>query len=997
MPSDELVFETTIVEKKLFDNFGYKGSNYVAKYAIDKGLLISFLKDSQPKEYAELSGAMSDDAIIEDIYNKIEEKGTVSILLNEIKIKPATRSAVGIRIFYTKPNNNVNPSEWELYKKNRFFVQKELYYKENSSGRIDISIGVNGIHLFAVELKNGTTQTYLDAEAQLRDERDHTTPYFKHIIASFAMDRSYISFTANLTKEANFLPFNQGFNFGAGNEPRVYPHYPVEYFWLEVMTKDGITNLVQNYVYNDKKKGMVFPRYHQFTCTNKIIDDAAYSNKIRKFHNYLIQAAPGSGKTLMIAWTAYKLSYLCDSNDKKIFDKVLVISNRNVISKQLKDQINQLEHQTGYIVFPKDGNDLAKQFNGGASIIVGNIQKFLEAFDSVSGTADKNYAVLIDEGHDSTSGEYMLSVKKATMSKSKKSVKKFVEESEGDVDWDILLGKIKAANAQAQGNQENAIYIAFTATPKNTTKELFGTPTRLPDKVKYDPFFHYSMKQAIEEGFILDVLKGYTTYDVYCKAGQKDKDEKIVEVMKAVSKMDEMLSQKPEVIEAKTTIFMNFFRTKMKALNGNAKAMIVTGERNQALLYLRAFQKYIKENHLPIKALIAFSGPLEECGVEVTEESINNLPSDTTLEREFHNNKEYKLLIVADKYTTGFDEDYLCYMMVDNPLHGTKVVQTLSRLNRISPEYPDKKTHIIDYINDFDTVLDDFSEFYADAKYYKKESGQDIYTLCKLVDDLSLATEEQINEAYKYILLRRYDRTDETNAKLTTIITEVKKKYEEKVKAFSDDKDAQLDYRKEIVWTMRRFVHLYEITANLRKINDDLVTGKYFFYAFFLACIKMRTVDPTRKIVEENVDFSNIGFEKSGEYDNPEYNENVEITSSGGTDRKPTTKRDDLEEVIKMFNERMGLSAGDKLHDDLKDFLLSNDYFIKVLTKAEEYYDFEEPIFYNAEVDKCNIYKFVMEHPSYEKLKTNPEFKKDWKEFLLRPLLQEIWKEKYVN
>lgn len=993
--SDELVFEKTIVEKKLFDNFGNKGSNYVARYALDKNLMINFLKETQDNAYRELSSAISDDGIIEAIYDYIDDNGVMYSLLNEIRIKPATHSAVPIRIFYTRPNNHINPSEWQLYEKNKFFVQRELYYKEDSSARIDISIGVNGIHLFAVELKNGTTQTYLDAEEQLRTERDHKTPYFKHIIASFAMDRNYISFTSNLNKESQFLPFNQGCNQGAGNPPKSYPNYPVEYFWQEVMTKDGITNLLQNYIYKDVKKGMVFPRYHQFTCTNQVLNDATESNRVNKFHNFLIQAAPGSGKTLMIAWTAYKLSYLCDETNKKVFDKVVVISNRTVISKQLKEQITQLDHQSGYIVFPTDGDNLAKELNGNASIIVGNMQKFLFAFDAVSGTIDKKFAVLIDEGHDSTSGENMLAIKKATMSRSKKSIKKYIEDNKDDPDWDILLGKIKAQNAQAQGSQENAIYIAFTATPKNTTRELFGRPIKLPDRTKFEPHFLYSMKQAIEEGFILDVLKGYITYDIYCKAGQKDKNEKIVEVMKAVSKMDEMLSQKPEVITAKTNIFMNFFRTKMNSLNGNAKAMIVTGERNQALLYLRAIENYIKENHLNIKALVAFSGTLNEDGKEVTEQDVNRLPQDTTLEDEFHKNKDYKLLVVADKYTTGFDEDYLCYMMVDNSLHGTKVVQTLSRLNRISPEYPEKKTHIIDYINDFDTVLDDFSEFYADAKYYKKESNEDIYTLCKLVDDLQLVDIDKIKEAYKYILLRKYDQTDETNAKLTAIISEIKLVYETKVKTFSDEADKQLDYRKELVWTMRRFVHLYEITANLRKINDDDITAKYFFYAFFLACIKMRTSDPTKKIVEENVDFSNIQTEISGVYTNPEYDENVEIVSSGVSNRKPAIKRDDLEEVIKMFNQRMGLSSEDKLHKDLKEFLLNNDYFIKVLNRAEDYYDFEEPIFYNSETNKCNVYKFVFEHPSYTKLIANFEFKKDWKSFLLRPLLQEIWKDKH--
>lgn len=994
---DEVIFEKKTVESKLFDNFGYRGKDYVAKYALDKTLLIDFLKDSQPDEYNELHQHVSDEEILNAVYNEIEEKGIIHTLLNVIDIKPPSSSKVSIRVFVTKPNNNANPSEWELYKKNRFFVQKELLYKEKALGRIDVSIGVNGLHLFAVELKTGTKQSYIDAENQFKTERDHSTPYFKHIIACFAMDRTYISFCTNLNLESKFLPFNEGFDGGAGNPPRTYPQYPVQYFWQEIMTKDGITNLIQNYIYVDSKKGMIFPRYHQFNCTNKIVSDALVSAEQNNLHNYLIQAAPGSGKTLMIAWTAYKLSYLNDENNKKVFDKVIVVSNRLIINSQLSTQIQNLDHHDGYIVSPGDGEDLAEAINGDASIIVANLQKFLSSFDKVSGTAEKRFAVLIDEGHDSTSGEYMMAVKKATRSKSKKSIKEYVDTHKPDIDWDILFSKIVAANAQAEGKQENATYLAFTATPKKNTKELFGTPTRLPDRVKYDPFYHYSMKQAIEEGFILDVLKGYTPYDLYCKAASKTEDEKIVEVMKAAGKMTEMVNQLPEVIEEKTRIFMNFFRTKLSFMGGNAKAMIVTGAREQALEYFRAIERYIKTNRLNIKPLIAFSGSLTENGSEVTEASINNLPSDRTLEWVFHNCQEYKILVVADKYTTGFDEDYLCYMMVDNPLHGTKVVQTLSRLNRICPDYPEKRTQIIDYINDFDTVLDDFSEFYSDAKYYKKENEETVQTLCHTVDEMKLATDSEIKEAYKYIILRKYDDTDEFNSKLALIINKSKNVLDSLVSEHSDNPDEQLDYRKELIWRIRRFVHVYEVTANVRKIDDEEITGKYYYYAFFLACIKTKTVDPTIQIVKENVIFTDITIEEGETINNPNYPGNVEIVSSGGATRKGKVTRDDLKEVIKMFNERIGLSAEDKLHDELKEFLLANNYCNKVLSSADEYMDFEDAILNNSMDNRCNVYALIINHPSYPKLIKRPEFKAHWKELVLRPILQEIWSEKRGN
>lgn len=991
--ADEIVFEKAIVEQKLYENFGHKGNNYNPNYAFDIELLLKFIKESQPKEYDELRQSVSDDEIIGQIYDWIEEKGIIVSLLKPIMIKPATSKGVSIRLFIKKPNNNINPTEWDLYKKNIFFVQKELYYKADSKQRIDISIGVNGIHLFAVELKNGTTQTYADAEIQLKHERDHSTPYFKHIICSFAMDRSFITFCPNLNEDATFLPFNKGYNFGAGNPPLEYPEYPVQHFWQEVMTIDGITNLLQNYIFIDPKKGMVFPRYHQFTCSNLIDSDAMQSAKENKLHNYLIQAAPGSGKTLMIAWTAYKLSYLNTADNVKVFDKVIVVSNRLIINSQLSTQISNIGHQTGYIVSPENSEKLAEALNGDSSIIIANMQKFLEAFDKVSGTSGKRFAILIDEGHDSTSGDYMMAIKKATNTRSKKSIKEYVKENEPEINWDILLGKIKAANERAEGRQENAIYIAFTATPKKNTKEIFGTPIKLADRVKYEPFFHYSMKQAIEEGFILDVLKGYSSYSLYCTAVQKNEDEKIVEVMKAAGKMNEMVHQRNDVIEKKVNIFMNFFRTKFNEMDGNAKAMIVTGERQQALTYLRLIQKYIRDNKLDAKALIAFSGPLFEDGKEVTEESINNLPTDTTLEKVFHNDKNYKLLVVADKYTTGFDEEYLSYMLVDSPLHGSKVVQTLSRLNRISKDYPKKKTYIIDYINDIDQVIDDFGEFYADAKYYKKDPEQTVFELAKIVDELGLAEDKEILDGYDCIALRNYDSTDKFNSKLTAIIQNVKNRLDKMVNDHSEDEDERLDYRKDLTWRIRRFVHDYEVTSNVTRISDSLLRAKYYFYAFFLICIKLKTVDPTIKIVKENVDFKDIKIEEEKTVTNPDIPEEVEIVSGGAARRKTKVVRDDLKEVIKLFNEKIGLPPEDRLHEDIKKFLLGNEYCDNILEDADEYGDFEDAIMTSAMDNKCNVYELITKHASYPKLIKNPDFKKHWRELVLRPILQEIWNE----
>ena len=1001
MPN-EMSFEKRIVFEKLKDSYGNVAEDYIATYAIDRKILFDFLKETQPKVTERLLKECSESDLLSLIYEAISRNGIIKALVKGIYIQPAGCAKEQLFLFYTKPNNTINPEEYERYKKNRFFVVKELNYL-GTSDRIDVSIGVNGLHLFAVEIKNGTTQTYQDAEVQLKNDRDHSSAYFKHIICSFAMDRLHISMCANLSKDADFLPFNQGNDGGAGNPDTEYPHYPVEYFWEEIMTKEGISNLIQNFIFGEKDS-MIFPRYHQFKCTNNIIDDVLDRFTKDDLKNYLIAAAAGSGKTFMIVWTAYKLAYLNDSNNKPIFDSVIIVSNRLVINKQLDQAMNKIDHQSGFVVKPSSSAKLKSSINSGDRIIVANMQKFPDAVDGISSTKNKKFAVLIDEGHDSTSGQYMNDIKTSFSIDDKESLNDYLKDKEFTSEQ--IANLINDRMDKVEGRLKNVTFIAFTATPKKETREIFGDVVVDENgqpvldeqgRKEYKPFFSYTMKQAIDEGFILDVLKNYNTYSLYCKAQCIKEQDLLVDLDKTNKTLTEATLLDEKIIEKKVNIFMGFFHSRVNDLDGNLKAIIVTGRREAALKYYIALNKYFADNGLSYKALIAYSDVLEIKGVKYEENDFNNLADP--LEEVFHKNKEYKFLVVADKYTTGFDEQYLSMMLVDTPLKGVKAVQTLSRLNRVCPEYPEKRTFVLDFVNEYNDILDAFNTFYVDAKYYRKDDFDDIYKLEKNLDALGLATEEEIHAGAVYLQSASYKKDDSAYLALTQIVARIRIKFENDAKAFSKDPIEQQKYKKDKLWVIRNFVRMYDICIQKTILNDRRLRDKDVFYSYLLACIKLRTNVLLVKDLSELVKFTNICITKKESISDPIYGDGKEMTGSSGANRKPTSKKPEtstLEEAVKVFNESLGLSPTEPIFKEFMEFLLNNPFCINVLAYCQTFDEFEKIIFMNCMDNKCNVYKVLTNNPNVYSVVTKiADF--DFRNDCLHWVLLEIWKEKKIK
>lgn len=995
--TNEVSFEERVVFPQLKSNFAkpnlnYDGSSHCfnPEYGVDPILLFRFLKLTQKDVIEDILNECSEDFFLREMMRKIQEKGLLESLIDGIKIKTPSGPQRDLYIYYTKPNNTINRSEIDLYNKNLFFVDRQIMYKNGSNEEIDVGVGVNGFFLFAVELKSGTGETYRDAEVQLMN-RDVSTLFFQNILCSFAMDRQIVEMCAHLHGiGSKFLPFNQGFEGGAGNDPSKI--YRTDYFYDEIMTVDNITNLIQYYIFNDGEK-MIFPRYHQFKCTNNILEDVSTRyNAGESLRNYLIYSSMGSGKSNMIAWTAYRLAYLNDSSNNKVFDAIIIVSNRLSINKNLTNTIKRMPHQTNMIITPEHSYQLKNAINNGTGrIILTNIQKFPWVVEGVYSTSGKRFAVLIDEGHDSTTGEYISNAKIALSTDEKKSLKELIGKDNFTSDdiADLLAGRLK----KAEGNLDNATFMAFTGTPKGETKMAFGIRTEQADgRVLYEPFFKYTMKQAIEEHFILDVLTNYTSYQTYCTAKCISNNEAIVQAATATRALNIAKLLNPSIIQEKALIALDFYNQKAGELSGNSKMMIVCNRREQVMHYYNALCQLIDCSQLDWKVLVAFSGELEYGTKRITENDINQLPEGKTIEDVFHKNKNYRILVVADKFTVGFDEPYLTTMAVDDTLGGVRAVQTLCRLNRVCEGY-EKRTAIIDFVNSYDEIVKDFEPYYNDAKYYRNESPDDLKKLAKLVDDLGIIDYPELKEAARYIIAAKYSAEDEEWAKLTNTVSDCVDRINKMAEDYSSDVYKQIEKRKSVIWTIRRFVRFYDIKSQVSKIDDNELLMKHAFYVYLLFCLKNGGGIPPTIDITKVVKFINISIENKGDWGNPNYDDQIEITARVNTRKQKVSEIElkTIEQVVAEFNSAMGLSAQDTLFLEVLSFLRSNEFSQNALLQFDHYSDYKTKITDNATKFQCNVYRVVTHSDAYRTLSAKPTF--DWKEDLLDPALRIIWRE----
>lgn len=816
-------------------NNGYivrKDKNFDRLYAMDREMLFKFLNDTQPDEMAALSKIYKhdlEDTLISYLNMEMTKKrgSLLEVLKHGIEI-----SNIHLDLMYTRPATNFNKELMVKYQKNIFSVAEEIWASDHE--RIDLVIFLNGLAIMTFELKcNAAGQSYEDAIYQYRTDRNPKSRLFLFkagALVNFAMDLEQIYMTTRLEGESTFfLPFNmgngEGVEAGAGN-PLFEDKYSVSYIWEDVLTKDSILELISKFIFLEvkekedeitgKKKvkeNIIFPRFHQRDVLHKVLDDV-YDNGTTQ--NYLIQHSAGSGKTNSIAWLAYRLSSLHDANNKIIFDNIVIVTDRVVVDRQLQAAIMGMEHKSGLIKVMDDkcnSSDLAIALNGNTKIIATTIQKFPYIVDEVKNLKNKKFAVIIDEAHSSTSGKEMAAV---TMT---------LGSGEINID-DATTEDMIVEEIAKHGKQANVSIFAFTATPKATTLQLFG---RVNKKGQREAFHIYSMKQAIEEGFILDVLQNYTTYKTYYQINKEIAEDPKCKTNSAKRQIARFVELHDTNISQRIEVIVEHFRTTvMNELGGTAKAMVITPSRESAVKYHHALQEYIaKKGYDNIQALVAFSGKVttKDGHKEYTEAGINGF-SEEKLPTEFEKD-EYKVLLVANKYQTGFDQPKLCAMYILKKLKGVNAVQTLSRLNRICPPY-DKKTFILDFVNDYEDIQGAFSKYYTTTLLSNSVTPSAIYDIEAKLDGYSVIDPMDIEDANE--ILYKDEVTAKEKKRLTFLFQKTKKSVEK----------LDVDEQRELVMVMRRFVRFYEFLLQVSCFEDTELHKKYRFIALLLAYVNVK-------------------------------------------------------------------------------------------------------------------------------------------------------------
>ncbi|OGV72725.1 MAG: type I restriction endonuclease subunit R [Lentisphaerae bacterium RIFOXYB12_FULL_65_16] len=732
----ERAFET-VLERYLLER-GYvqvAPGGFDRERAIFPGVVLDFIRDTQPKEWAKLEalhGAKTGEQVIVDLCKWMDSNGSLATLRHGFKCYGRT-----LRVAFFKAAHELNPELEARYVANRVGLTRQLHFSPRTEQSLDVTFTLNGIPVATLELKNPlTVQTVEDACRQYRQDRDPRETIFefkRRTLVHFAVDTEAVFMTTRLAGSAtHFLPFNKGCNGGAGNPPDPAGRtYRTAYLWEEVLQRDSFLDLLARFIHLQieekrdeqghkvKREAMIFPRYHQLQAVRTLVE-AARSEGVG--HNYLVEHSAGSGKSNTIGWLAHRLASLHDTKNQRVFDSVIVVTDRVVLDQQLQDTIYQFEHKRGVVQrIDEKSRQLAEALENAVPVIITTLQKFpfvsrhllkmaKERGAEGSGTLPtRRCAVIIDEAHSSQGGETATDLKGVLGGEALRTAAKKRAEEEGMSDMEELFRSMAK-----RGRQANLSFFAFTATPKHKTLAVFGRSG--------EPFHRYTMRQAIDEGFILDVLKHYTTYATYFKLLKACEDDPNVERKKAARALARFLKLHPHNIAQKTEIMVEHFNASTRhKIGGRAKAMVVTGSRLEAVRYKQGFDGYIKKKGYPIKTLVAFSGTVQDDklkDVTYTEEGMNQGIREKELPERFAS-QEYHVLLVAEKYQTGFDQPLLHTMYVDKRLAGIQAVQTLSRLNRTHPFKED--TFVLDFVNDRDEIHDAFKTYYEGA-----EMGQEV-------------------------------------------------------------------------------------------------------------------------------------------------------------------------------------------------------------------------------------------------------------------------------
>lgn len=736
----EIGFETLIIDYLVNVNGYEQGQNfdYNKDYAIDEARLIRFLEETQPKAIEELGlhkSRQKYEQFLVRLQGEIAKRGIIDVLRNGIKVYPTS-----LVMFYMTPSEK-NETAKKMFKQNIFSVTRQLMYsKDNTKLALDFCIFINGLPVITCELKNQLTkQDVEDAVYQYKVDRDprELLFQFKRCMVHFAVDDARVKFCTKLDgKKSWFLPFDKGFNDGAGNPPN--PNgIMTDYLWKEIFTKAELANIIENYAQvvetidpdtKKKKTTQIFPRFHQLSAVKALLYDV-YDKGIGQ--KYLIQHSAGSGKSNSIAWLAHQLIGL-EKNGSSIVDTVIVVTDRVNLDKQIRDTIKQFMQVSNTVMWAEHSGDLKTAIKTGKKIIITTVHKFPFIFNDI-GThhKGKKFGIIIDEAHSSQSGSMSAKMNMALSG----------DYTSGDEeDTEDKINKL----VEGRKMLTNASYFAFTATPKNKTLEMFGTPYGEEGEIKHLPFHIYTMKQAIQEGFIQDVLKHYTTYNSYYKLAKVVEFDPLFDKKKAQKKLRSFVESNPNAISKKAEIMVEHFHEQVIAqgkLGGKARAMVVTSSIERAIEYYYAITKSLENRKSQYKGIIAFSGDKEYGGKMLNEAIINGFPSNQ-IEKEFKK-EPYRFLIVADKFQTGYDEPLLHTMYVDKILTDIKAVQTLSRLNRAHPQKFD--TFVLDFANETNDIQESFSRYYRTTILSGETDPNKLYDLISTMEKYQVYTESDVN------------------------------------------------------------------------------------------------------------------------------------------------------------------------------------------------------------------------------------------------------------
>jgi type I restriction enzyme, R subunit len=891
--SDFLVKENSFLLRGSDENgVPVKDKDYDRGLALDLGLMQQFIESTQPDEWQRLVDLYGESAIghfAKRVDQEISQIGVLQVLREGVSDR-----GVHVEFMFKKPNSQLNQTHQELYEKNIFSVQRQVYFCPRDERSVDVVLFIAGIPAITMELKNQlTNQNYNHAIRQYKTDRKPTDKLFsfKRCLVHFAVDNNEVHMTTKINGlKTFFLPFNKGHDNGKGNPP-ADGKFASHYLWEDVLTKDSLLELVSNFMHVEviknknpqtgrveKSETLLFPRYHQRDVVRRLLDDAKKSGAGK---NYLVQHSAGSGKSNSIAWAAHNLANLYDENDQKIFDKVIVIVDRRILDKQLRQTVTQFEKNIDEVKGVTSSKELKEALQDKTKIIVSTLQKFPVIVDTMENLYGKRFAVIADEAHSSQSGESTKALKQ-TLSNLEDAEAQDAANSEAEDPENVFALQAQAA----RGKLNHVSFFAFTATPKEKTLELFG---QKGDDGRYYPFSLYSMKQAIEEGFILDVLKNYTTHKMYFELVKKaaDQDPEF-EKSKAYRLAVGYADLHEHGIEKKAELMVEHFRSQLEhLLQGKAKAMIVTKSRLHAVRYYQAVSQYLKNRGYPIKALVALSGEING----QTESNLNGLPETQTADT-FDQQDEYKFLIVANKYQTGFDQPKLAAMYVDKKLGGVGAVQTLSRLNRTMQGK--ENVFLLDFVNNAEDIQDAFQPYYTSTILSESTDPNILYGLKRDILSAGVFTMEEVVWHYSLLI----EKNDSNQAVVAGLLDKT-------VESFGRLDD---DEQEEFAGKVDDFVRRYSFVAQLFTFGDAKLEQFYEFCRNLRKKLPKKE-EPMPEGLLEQIDLSSIAISKGAKHSIGLNTGESVLDPIGGNGRgtKPPTEMERLSLIIKEINKQYGL------------------------------------------------------------------------------------------